>query len=324
MTEHGAEEIEPRHFGPRPELKDYLSKRLQISKQMDQIEAAGEEIPHEIYASNKSLSTKKVRILNGIIFQAMADLTYFFGRIAEHPELRDVFDGDIKDLLGLRHNAQSQRPGYVFSRLIRSILILDKKDVRRRREETNDYRLILTDLLQQAVQDKIRGPLSNVLGTQEAINNVLNDFSRARGWTIMLKHRVQQDLANEVPHRTFVFDNKNSLIILRGPAGSGKTCVCNAIMQILGKKNSCKLDLDITNPQEDKFEKNLMKCLSSENVIGMIFDSNSHTTDRSRYFEKRSTRFYQLFYMLARRRASTGVEVITTQDGRLSIKKRTV
>lgn len=213
MTEQGAEEIEPRHFGPSTELRDYMSKRLQISKQMDQIDAAGEEIPNEIYASNKSLSTKKVRILNGIIFQAMADLTYFFGCIAEHPELRDIFDSDIKDLLGLRYNPRkSQRPGYVFSRLIRSILILDKKlefdqeDVKRKRgDELNDYRLILTDLLQQAVQDKIQRPLSNVMNAQEAINNVSNDFSRVRGWTIMVKHRVDQDIANEVPHRTFDF-----------------------------------------------------------------------------------------------------------------------
>lgn len=218
-------------------------------------------------AKDKSLRTKKVRILDGIVFQAMADLTYFFGRVAEHPELRDIFDSDIKDLLGLRDdNRKSQRTGYVFSRLIRSILIADKRsefnqeDVRHRRDEVNDYRLILIDILQQAVQDKIRRPLSNVINTQEAINTVLNDFSRVRGWTIMLKHHVNQGLANEVPHRAFDFDNKNSLIILRGPAGSGKTSVCNSIVQILGKRNSCKLDFDITYTQEDKFEKNLMNC----------------------------------------------------------------
>lgn len=158
--------------------------------------------------------------------------------------------------------------------------------------------MILIDILQQAVQDKIRRPLSDVMNTQDAINNVLNDFGRVRGWTMMLKHQVNQDLANEVPHRAFDFDNKNSLIILRGPAGSGKTSVCNAIMKILGKKNSCKLDLDITYPQEDEFEKNLMNCLSSENVIGMMFYDNSHTTDPLKWIMKFREKEYKILSVI--------------------------
>lgn len=61
-----------------------------------------------------------------------------------------------------------------------------------------------------------------------------------------------------------------SLIILRGPAGSGKTSVGEAMIQILGSNNSCILDLDITGNDEDKFQANLMDCLLSQNVIGMM------------------------------------------------------
>lgn len=212
MAEHEVEELRQRHFGPDSELKEYLSKRLQIAKQMDEMDAAGREIPPEVYASEKSLRTKKVRILNGIVFQAMADLTFFFECIAEHPDLKDIFDNDIQDLLGLRRNTpESQRSGYMFARLIRSILITNKKlgfkqeDTRRSREEVKDYRLILTDLLQQSVQDKVQRPLSNVIKTPEARKNVLDDFSRARGWTIMLKHSIDENLVKEIPHRIFDF-----------------------------------------------------------------------------------------------------------------------
>jgi polynucleotide 5'-kinase involved in rRNA processing len=47
------------------------------------------------------------------------------------------------------------------------------------------------------------------------------------------------------------------LIILRGPAGSGKTSVSRSITELVWKDNACILDLDITHPQEGKFNQNL-------------------------------------------------------------------
>ncbi len=43
------------------------------------------------------------------------------------------------------------------------------------------------------------------------------------------------------------------LIILRGPAGSGKTTVCETLVYKLGEGNTCVLDLDITYPDENLF-----------------------------------------------------------------------
>jgi ABC-type dipeptide/oligopeptide/nickel transport system ATPase component len=88
------------------------------------------------------------------------------------------------------------------------------------------------------------------------------------------------------------------LIILRGPAGSGKTSVCHAIVQILGEENSCKLDLDITYPQEDKFENNLRICLIYENVIGMMFYGNSHTGDPSKWIGKFREKGYKILSII--------------------------
>jgi hypothetical protein len=203
MTEHGAEEIEPRYFGTSPELKDYLSKRLQISKQMDRIDAAGEEIPREIYASNKSLSTKKVRILNGIIFQAMADLTFFFETIALHPKLQEIFDLDIKDLLGVRHDS-SQEYGFMILKLLRSILMVEdvQKDYKR-----DDFRLSLNYKILGIVMDKAKPFLPFVFNNVHAEHAVWDDLGKAWAWTRMLA--INKEFRE--PHRTFDLGNSKLL-----------------------------------------------------------------------------------------------------------------
>jgi uridine kinase len=61
------------------------------------------------------------------------------------------------------------------------------------------------------------------------------------------------------------------LIILRGPAGAGKTTICKYLMEKLGKDKTHKLDLDITLDREDEFQKCLREALRYENVIGMMF-----------------------------------------------------
>ena len=62
--------------------------------------------------------------------------------------------------------------------------------------------------------------------------------------------------------------------------GSGKTCVSASLIDLLGK-NACILDLDITHPNEDKFNQKLKECLRYKTVIGMMFYGNSHTTNPS-------------------------------------------
>lgn len=73
------------------------------------------------------------------------------------------------------------------------------------------------------------------------------------------------------------------LIILRWPAGSGKTTVSEALVDKIGESNSCVLDLDITHHDEQKFNQNLDKCLRYNNVLGMMFYGNSHTMDPAKW-----------------------------------------
>jgi tRNA uridine 5-carbamoylmethylation protein Kti12 len=67
------------------------------------------------------------------------------------------------------------------------------------------------------------------------------------------------------------------LIILRGPAGSGKSALRDSIRVRLGIANTAFLNLDEITPQD--FDCNLDESLKSEQVIGEMYSGNSHTTD---------------------------------------------
>ena len=88
------------------------------------------------------------------------------------------------------------------------------------------------------------------------------------------------------------------LIILRGPAGSGKTSVSISITELVGKDNACILDLDIAHPQEGKFNQNLEECLRYRTVVGMMFYGNSHTTDPDNWLGKFRNRDYRILSVI--------------------------
>src|SRR5438067_10161537 len=71
------------------------------------------------------LDKEKVRVLDNYIFPAMANLTFFFRCISKYPELREVFEDDVKDLLGVRReNPQPNNHGFIIFNLLHSILLV--------------------------------------------------------------------------------------------------------------------------------------------------------------------------------------------------------
>jgi Tfp pilus assembly ATPase PilU len=74
-----------------------------------------------------------------------------------------------------------------------------------------------------------------------------------------------------------------SLIILRGPAGAGKTTVSEVLVEKIDKNDVCVLDLDITDSDDQSFNENLEDCLRYNSVIVIMFYGNSHTTDPMRW-----------------------------------------
>lgn len=71
------------------------------------------------------MRTEKVRILDEIVFPAMADLVFFFEAIARKEDLQSKFKSDVEELLGVRHT-ELQMYGFMFDRLLRSILAIEK------------------------------------------------------------------------------------------------------------------------------------------------------------------------------------------------------
>jgi thymidylate kinase len=76
------------------------------------------------------------------------------------------------------------------------------------------------------------------------------------------------------------------LIILRGPAGAGKTTICKYLMEKLGKDKTYPLDLDITLDRENEFKKSLDDALGYKNVIGMMFSGLDHTGNPQQWIGK--------------------------------------
>ncbi|MGC2426563.1 MAG: hypothetical protein WA421_05980 [Nitrososphaeraceae archaeon] len=74
------------------------------------------------------LDKEKVTILDKFIFPSMANLAFFFRSISRYPELKEIFDNDIKDLLGInRVDPQQNKYGFIFFELVRSILVIEEE-----------------------------------------------------------------------------------------------------------------------------------------------------------------------------------------------------
>lgn len=204
-------------YVPDDLVSNYMREKLHFEKKRKEEKLQGRELSEDSKYLN--LKKRKADVLRRI-FTSMANLTFFFECIAENEEIKRVFEDDILDLFGLRRNTpELNRPGYMFSRLMSSILIGGKLSelkledlLEREKVQTNDFSLVLTDLLQQAVNDKVSITLPAIIDeVPDARTNVLSFFNAARGWTKMLEHLVDLDMLSEAPHRTFNFDTSKLL-----------------------------------------------------------------------------------------------------------------
>ena len=195
-------------FIPSEKLTQYIRDRLQLAKEMEDLDAAEKEFPTEIDKRDRSLRTKKTRILDEIIFPAMADLTYFFKMVGQYPDLQILFENDTKDLLGIRRNKPLESMyGFAFFDLLCGILQIGGSRYNQRTEsKKDDFRLRLNDLLQRIVCHKISASLTDVIKTEGARKSVLGDFERSISWTGALAYGIDQNAEKEAPTRTFSFD----------------------------------------------------------------------------------------------------------------------
>ena len=192
-----------KHYTPNTHLVGYFKDVLQQNsfiKSKRRQESAGESQKY-----NENLARMKVHYLDKHIFQAMADIMFFFQTIAEHKELQEVYEEDIKDLLGIRRDKPNELPyGFVFVELISTILSLRTKeydfpnedDKNDRIKIKRDYTLKLTQKLQEIVYDKLEQYVKDIFGNPDAQKAVTNDLSRVLGWVGMLASGVSDEHNN--------------------------------------------------------------------------------------------------------------------------------
>ena len=122
------------------------------------------------------LDKEKVVLLNRYIFPSMSNVVFFFRYMSRYPQLRRLFDNDVKDLLGVRRPDPNEgNYGFVLSNLLQSILALGTTDrwYQDQDEKINakDFRLRIIPVLIESFKAKVYSALSDVLKNP--------DFSRS-------------------------------------------------------------------------------------------------------------------------------------------------
>jgi hypothetical protein len=108
----------------------------------------------------------------------MANLVLFFKSIAAYPQLGEVFEDDIKDLLGIRrNNPQLNNYGFIIFNLLQSILQIGEGVYNEKRSHNKDFRLRLNQLLQETVWAKVDESLTDVFKKASAQHVVADDFN---------------------------------------------------------------------------------------------------------------------------------------------------
>lgn len=178
---------------------------------------------------SKTLKNTKMDILNEIIFPSMANLTFFFEAISDSLQLQEAFESDIRELLGIRRiNPNPGNYAFMFDRLLRAIL--------KGRVYENDFRIKLIHQLQEIIYNKLYLLTYDILNTDLAVRNVMEDVGRTMAWTEMISKRIKDEYdytiqfserygksseervkafnesaAKNMPHRTFDFDTTKIL-----------------------------------------------------------------------------------------------------------------
>jgi hypothetical protein len=213
-------------YPPDRRLVTLLTKLLQYKADVNDREIVDKE-------RKRYLDKEKVEVLNECIFPSMANLTFFFKSISKYPELKEVFEDDIKDLLGVRRKDPQQNSyGFIFSQLLRSILLIeeevdgeefDREEVVDKKifplhyqlasADNKDFRLWLNQILQQIVRDKVVAHLTKAHENdkadqyEKADQIVKDEFDRVWIWTRILAAGINQAVEEDkaLPRRTIKF-----------------------------------------------------------------------------------------------------------------------
>ena len=195
-----------KYFTPNKELLRCMEETLQIKRKAEKLKLHGEELSGIDKIKERNLRTNKTRILDKIIFQSMANLTFFLDSVSRHPQLQSVFDDDLKDLFGIRrNNSNAQNRGFMFGKLMGGILTYEPYAVDNKVKDKNNFRIVLLHALQYGIFQFMTQLIHEEFNTPGTIKIVLDDLSRAVAWINFYASKVEDE--DILPKRTFDFES---------------------------------------------------------------------------------------------------------------------
>jgi hypothetical protein len=164
--------------------------------------AAGRSTKKEEILKNRkrALDTMKVRILDGVIFPSMANVTRFLELVLVSPSLNRAFERDLKSLL-LANSETSKNKEPIFARFIEACcwsmtsVAVSRRGKVKSNQPLSDFRLILMGIMMDKIWKMIPGIGQYKFKNDTFLNNVLYaDFGRAVSWMKEFAHEPQGNL----------------------------------------------------------------------------------------------------------------------------------
>jgi hypothetical protein len=174
-------------------LKGFMTdwiRYFEDQKKLGEKKFAGEDVDKDeqrkLDKTKKLLQRRKVDVLDKHIFPSMANLVLFFKCLEDHPELREIYEEDVKELLGfIGKNAKYE--DNIITRLLVSILQWNIN------MDPNNFRLELISSIQNVMYNKILALtlMDENLG-DSITNTIVNpDVGRALIWSRMFSARYK-------------------------------------------------------------------------------------------------------------------------------------
>jgi hypothetical protein len=185
-------------YQPSRSLGRFLKEWLQYQQEEAKATEAGKELTVEVKKHGRYLQKEKVRILNEIIFPSMANVLYFLEEVAKSRELKEGFDQDIKELLGLQYTAEKTAEGYYYpetakgyrpaiQRLVGAML---KWDYNRTGEEPN-FRLEALATIQHELSNELSSLATFQLSLDASAKLVTRDLSSVDAWAQLISKQYR-------------------------------------------------------------------------------------------------------------------------------------
>ncbi len=176
-------------YTPSVSLLNYLDDKLEIEKKKQLLQDAGKAIPRELEERARDNKRMKVYVLDKIIFPSMANVLAFFEYVSKNPDLQELFDDDIKELL-LGHKDSGP---IIFRRLLEAILTWHTPDARKSTYKSSrdlNFRAELFHTMLLVAFHRVPSVLKSELPLQVVNTILINDLARAWAWTEILKKRT--------------------------------------------------------------------------------------------------------------------------------------